>query len=439
MATINEQRAALATLYRELEAGDAQMKAGTLGTPELEALEAKAIEAETIQADLDEAEGRAARISTIAAKARGVPDPVLPGAPGARSEQKATGHLGADGSPVVGYMSIGEAFTGSPEFKRYIADGLPRGQEPNLLYVKGLNDPQIEVTQRMLETKAVPVVGTGVLRSDRLGAVQRLVQYDRLRLRDVLNVSQTGAASVSYITENAVTLDATPVAESGTKPETTLELAEATSPVRTLAVTQPVTEQQLQDVPNIRNLIDTRMMYQLAKLEENQFMYGSGSGQNLQGIASLSGVPLISRTVTDVTNLDRIRIGVTDVLVAGYEPNAVAIHPVDWEAVVLLKETGKGYIWTVVTDAATGQSRVWGLAVVETVAMKAPTTTQRYFVVGDFRMGATVWDRQQATVAVGWVNAQFKTNERTIRAEERLAFGVQAPLAFAKYETAVAA
>jgi HK97 family phage major capsid protein len=71
--------------------------------------------------------------------------------------------------------------------------------------------------------------------------------------------------------------------------------------------------------------------------------------------------------------------------------------------------------------------------VVETIAAREPgsyTTNERRLIVGDFRRGAKLWDRQQKAVQIGWINDQFTRNQRTIRVEERVAFGVRRPAAF---------
>lgn len=427
---LKEQKAKLAGLLTELKTAEEELQKGGVKKERRDEISAKFEEAKGLQEEIDQAEG----IISFNGKMREVPDPVLPATE--RKDAKGKGVKGADGTEIVGYISLGDAFTQSEAFKNYVKGGMSRNSRPSVQFVKGIREPVLEVTRKMVEQKAVPSFDTGVIRPDRTPLVVQETADDRTVLRDVLNISQTDAASVEYVIEDEYTPAADVVAEGTAKPEATTSYSLGTAPVRTLAVHMPVTEQQLSDVPQIRNLIDNRLTYDLRKLEEKQIMYGSGIGQNLTGILPLSSVQLITRSApSDTQNLDRVRIGITDILVSGYEPNALVIHPYDWEGIVLLKESTKGYIWTIVTDPQTGNSRVWGLRVVESVAAKNPASAQRYMLVGDFRRGATLWDRQQATVEVGWIDDQFILNMRTIRAEERVAFGVHAPKAFAKYET----
>ena len=167
-------------------------------------------------------------------------------------------------------------------------------------------------------------------------------------------------------------------------------------------------------------------------------IYGSGAGQNFGGITNDSDVT-VGRTASGDTLLDKIRIARTDVTVNGYTPNAAVMHPIDWETLELLKGTDDHYIWAVVRDELS--PRVWGLRVVETVAAEenaGNATEERNIIVGDFVRGATLWDRQQATVAVGWKDDDFIKNLRTIRAELRAAFAVRRPKAFIKITTVAA-
>ena len=211
------------------------------------------------------------------------------------------------------------------------------------------------------------------------------------------------------------------------KPESAMAMGSATAPVRTLAHWIPVTEQQLADIPQLQNTIDVEMRWGLQMVEEQQLTWGDGLGQNLLGIFNTPGV-VASRTVAQDTILDMARRAITDVALASLQPNAVLMHPIDWETAQLTKATDGAYIWAVVTND--NGSRLWGTRVIETMAMQAPGGVERRMLVGDFLRGATLWDRQQASTQIGWKNDDFIRNLRTLRTEERLAFGVKRPAAF---------
>jgi HK97 family phage major capsid protein len=136
------------------------------------------------------------------------------------------------------------------------------------------------------------------------------------------------------------------------------------------------------------------------------------------------------------TLIDTFRRMITDVRIAGYEPNAGVVHPLDWEEIILEKGSDNRYIWVIVTDG--NVQRLWGVPVIETIAVEGfegDTVEQRNMVVGDWRRGATLWDREQSSIQVGWINDQFIKNQRTILAELRAAFAVRRPKAFVKHQT----
>lgn len=399
-----------------------------------------ATKAKTIQAELD-------RNDEIKALERYTQTPVdgsLPtdGGGGGGTETKSARqilaqYMGPEArkNRVVGYMPLGHAFTESKAYRDWLEGGMPREGAP--FFVKSLQQPVVPITEHDLETKAVPTIDATVIEPDRLAELVRTTEHDQLVLRDVLNVSRTGSNAVEYVTITSVTRAAAGVAEGDPKPEATMVVDTATQPVRTLAVHMPVTEQQLQDIPQVEGMIENELLYDLGKLEEEQVIFGDGTGQNLLGIMNTSGVNA-ARTVAGDTNLDRIRRAMTDIRVNGYAPNAVGIHPIDWEDIVLTKGTDDHYLY-LVFPTEDGGARVWGIRVVETVATQddsaAVTTPQRVILVGDYQRGATLWDRMQASVAVGWINDQFIRNMRTLRAEERVAFGVKRPGAFVYHET----
>lgn len=445
----------LKTVLAELAEFQSKTKGRALTTEEGTQWDTLSAEAKAMQDEGD----RDKFVRDLEQKGREVPAPRLPGSTSAADFDTKTLLNGAD-DEIVGMFSLGQMFVRSPEYVKGVIDrggAVPEGQVipvefrgSSILGVKqrGIRGGAVPITRKMykdlLERKAIPTIGTGVIRVDRDPELVRAAaaEFDRLTIRDLVTQGRTGSNSVDYIAFDSLTRAAAPVAENAAKPEATMAMSEATSPVRTLAVWMPVTEQQLADVEQIEDIIDDELRYDLAKLEEEQLVWGRGTGQNLLGIMKTTGV-VAGRTVGGDTLLDKIRRALSDIQVNGrVNPNGVAIHPFDWEAVVLLKGTDARYVWTVVTGEA--GSRIWGLNVVETIAMTdvldvTNTTKQRVVLVGDFRRGAKLWDRLQAQVQVGWQNDDFTKNRRTIRAEERIAFAVRRPKAFAFVETVAAA
>ena len=67
------------------------------------------------------------------------------------------------------------------------------------------------------------------------------------------------------------------------------------------------------------------------------------------------------------------------------------------------------------------------MAVVETTAIASGTG-----LVGAFRMGATLWDREQTQVIIGFVNDDLVKNRFTLLCELRCALTCFRPKAFTK-------
>lgn len=83
--------------------------------------------------------------------------------------------------------------------------------------------------------------------------------------------------------------------------------------------------------------------------------------------------------------------------------------------------------------------RIWSLRVVESDAMTNETTGERRVLVGDGVRGATVYDRHDVRLAVGYVDDDFARNLRTLRAEERIALALKRDWAFEYSVTQAAA
>ena len=105
-------------------------------------------------------------------------------------------------------------------------------------------------------------------------------------------------------------------------------------------------------------------------------------------------------------------------------PTAIVLNPADWTDIDLTKTQDNGYVFS--NPASASAPVLWGLPVVATNAITSGT-----FLIGDFAIGAQVWDREQVSVTVSLEDGDnFKKNMVTILAEERLALTVYRPSAF---------
>lgn len=436
------------------EAGKLQAKyAGQKWDPkDREKFEALCKEGEELQNDIA-AEQDYMRLQEKGRQLREVPDPTLPSS---RNQVK-----GNPQHEIAGYISIGDAVLASESFRKFAADGYPRGHVAVVQLAAALTgrnisygprgEPLMPLTRESRKTfedflqskemKAVPSLGSGVLDPDRVARLPQVTADQRLRIRDIIATGQTTASAVEYVREDSVTGSAAPTAHGVEKPEVAVTYSLQSAPVRTIAGWMPVQNQQLDDWAQLRSLIDGRLRYSVSRSEEQQIFYGTGSPPDIEGILEVSGTQDIAAdgrydAVND-TLIDVVRRGITDVFVAGYEPNAVVLHPYDWETILLEKGTDQRYVWAVVTD--NNGSRIWGVRVVESVGAQSratgPTIPRRSLIVGDWSMGAQLLDRMDLTVQVGLVDRQFIENMRTILAEERIALPIYAPAAFAYFTT----
>ncbi len=250
----------------------------------------------------------------------------------------------------------------------------------------------------------------------------------RLTVRDLLMPGRTSKPVVFYPRETGFTGGPTIVAEGAQKPEWNVTIENITATVPTIAHWTDISLQMLDDVPFIQSYIEGRMLYQLALVEEDQFLNGSGAGGNMEGLytAATPYAEPAGVVVANETSLDRLRLMMLQVELANAFATGIVLHPVDWANIELLKDGEQRYLFTNPQNTTAG--RLWSRDVVSTQAM-----TQGNGLVGDFAAHAQVLDRQDANVAISFENKDnFVKNMATIRVEERALVVIYRPEALVK-------
>lgn len=246
----------------------------------------------------------------------------------------------------------------------------------------------------------------------------------KMTIRDLLAPGETSSGMVEYVQETGFTNNAAVVTEGATKPTSDLTFELKHAPVRTIATIFKASRQILDDAPALRSYIDARARYGLRYVEEAELLNGDGTGAHIKGLVPSATAFNAQFVVEAKQRMDTIRLAILQVFLAEFPASGIVLHPLDWAAMQLTKDSQERYI---IGNPQEGNTpRLWGLPVVETQAMDATE-----FLVGAFSMGAQIFDRMEIEILLSTENStDFERNMVTIRAEERLALAVYRPECF---------
>lgn len=316
---------------------------------------------------------------------------------------------------VKGDRSPGQMFVESDQLKDFVKRG-GKGNS-DVMELRGADPFRLRAV-----TSLGGSAGPGIW-SDRLpGVVEEPLR--QLTIRSLLDVGTTSSNLIEWIKELVFTNEADVVSEGAQKPESNITYAREDVPVRTIAHWIHATRQVLADFPQLMTLINGRMRYGLAIAEENQILLGDGTGNNILGLIPQATAYNNALNRANDTMIDVIRHAILQVRLSFYPATGIVMTPTDWHNIELTKDNENRYLMA--NPQGNLPPMLWGRPVVESDAMP-----NDQFLVGAFRLAATLFDREQATIAISTEDRDnFIKNMVTILVEERLALAVSRPRAF---------
>ena len=308
--------------------------------------------------------------------------------------------------------SLGQQMFESEQFKSYAEN--PRNGARATLQVKDITSA----------TTAAPG-SAGALTTPQRQAGIIAPPNQMLHIRDLIASGTTNSNSIEYIRETGFTNNAAAQsAEGALKAKSDIQFADETSAVRTIAHYIKASRQILDDAAQLESYIGGRLMYGLKLVEDRQLLNGDGLTGNLKGIVPQATAFADAASLADYTVMDQLRLAMLQAVLAEYPASGHVLNPIDWAIMELSKDKEGRYI--IGQPQGTANPTMWGLPVVSTQAMGVGK-----FLTGAFNMGAQVFDRQQASIAIATENEDdFVKNMITILCEERLALAVYRPEAF---------
>jgi hypothetical protein len=317
------------------------------------------------------------------------------------AEGRAKGDL--DHPDVRRSLSMAAAFMASQGYKQLRASGALD------MHGASVKTPAVTVASREQLMAALFGTTNKAAWLDELNALvpedQRLfppvpVPVRQLRVRDLISVSTTETDTVEYVRREV--------------------------PVKRIPHHVKATKGNLADAGQLRNLLDSRLVYGVGKRLDNQMINGDGIGDNITGILNtpnLQDVDATGESVTDAFHkgLTAVRLSLED------EPDAFLVHPTNYEQFVLAKGSDDHYK-NLQGPQLSAPPNIWGKNTVVSTVMPANTA-----LVGNWAIGATLWLRSGIQLAVTDSDSDdFLKGIITILAEMRAAFAAVQVNAFAE-------
>jgi HK97 family phage major capsid protein len=331
------------------------------------------------------------------------------------------------------YATIGEEFTDSKEFKEFMQY---RRQDSRGSTTGSVRIPDIySFGKKDIVTSNQ---GGTLIRNERRPGILQQPNLP-LTIRALLPVGRTNSNMVEYVKEGTQTNNAGPqyspasptnVFDGAKKNKSDLAYTLATAPIRTLAHYMKASKQILDDVPQLQSEINNRLLYFLALEEEEEILKGDGTAGQLLGIIPQATAYDTSLNASGDTKIDKVRHALLQVTLSRYMADAIVLHPKDWHDIELVK-TGEGTsantgAYLMSNPTSTAPQRLWGQPVLPSLNMTAGD-----FLVGNFALGAQIFDRMEPGVQIANQNEDdFVRNMITILAEERVGLAVYQALAF---------
>lgn len=248
------------------------------------------------------------------------------------------------------------------------------------------------------------------------------IQFDptrAVRMRDLISVGETSSNLVPFIREYSYTAAAGVTTEGTEYNQEDFTLKQIDAAVKLITSYIVISENMLEDVVGLTSYITARLPEKLRNAED-AFILSNAT----YGIITLATAYSDNLADSNVQRIDVLVDACRQTKIYEYRPTAILLHPNDAAKIKLTKDSNGQYLypWVFVGN----NPAIDAVPIVESTAM-----TEGYFLVGDFKKGAQLFDRRKLTVEFSNANEDnFIKGMVTVRCHERIALAVYCPHAF---------
>lgn len=252
----------------------------------------------------------------------------------------------------------------------------------------------------------------------------------RNRIRQFIPQGTMSGDAIPYVVESGSGEGTVVTVDEGTsKPQIDKDIVVRKAPAIKIAAFSRLSDEILDDLPAISSFVTTQITEDVYDKEDQQLLFGTGSGTPLQleGLTARTGV----LDATDVAGLsltfDNVDQKVDAVIAAcaalasnEYMADTILMNPEDVYDIMLLKATDDDYLKNGAQFTLDGRLLIKGIPVVETTAVTAGN-----FLVAEMSRAATMFQRAGLSVRFYDQDSDNATkNLITVVIEERIALAV---------------
>jgi len=203
---------------------------------------------------------------------------------------------------------------------------------------------------------------------------------------DVVNLIPMIEAPVAiwkYMRGTTFTNNAAAAAQAASIGEAALAYTQIDATLQKVAVTLPVTVEQLQDVPGIEGIISQELSRMVWSKINYYALFGETVSGHPEGVLKVTGTNAVSGSTYSDSAFDSIYAGITACRSTGMtEPNGVVTTPALWQKLVAKQSTAGGYLGG--SPFQSPANGLWGIPAVASPQFTASVSGDAQAVVGDF-------------------------------------------------------
>lgn len=280
------------------------------------------------------------------------------------------------------------------------------------------------------EVKTVMSTGAGFApQAIRTGLVVPAA-YQQPTVIDLIPIVRTNQSAYVFMAQTTRTNNAAEVAESAdgslqSLAESAFAYTETSETIRKIGHFVPVTDEQLEDIEGIEDLLRNDMIVGVRQRLSSQILNGDGTAPNVEGFYDAGRTGVNQHDATGQNLAVAIDNAIEDVEVTGFaSPDGCVVHPTDWHKWRRI-QTADG-IFINGSPSEVGPRTLWGLPVVTTTE-----TASGKALVGAFRDFSRLAVKRGVEVSISSEHASyFIQGVKAIKAEMRATLAVLREAAF---------